>query len=80
MAIKLTVAENDAVTLGLGAEESASLSAGSTTVVSINDYEELRNKPSIEGVELIGDVSLDDLGVSAIIQADLAEAKVICKI
>lgn len=62
MAIRLTIAEPDAVTLGVGDNEAATLGVGSTTVVSVNDYEELRNKPSIEGVELVGDVSLDELG------------------
>lgn len=61
MAIKLTIADNDSVNLGVNTEESVSLSAGSTTVVSVNDYEDLRNKPSIEGVEIVGDVSLNDL-------------------
>ena len=61
MAIKLTIADNDSVNLDVNTEESVSLSAGSTTVVSVNDYEDLRNKPSIEGVELVGDVSLNDL-------------------
>lgn len=61
MAIKLTIADNDSVNLGVNTEESVSLSAESTTVVSVNDYEDLRNKPSIEGVEIVGDVSLNDL-------------------
>ena len=31
-----------------------------------NDYNDLINKPSIEGVELIGDKSLEELGVEAL--------------
>lgn len=31
-----------------------------------NDYNDLVNKPSIEGVELIGDKSLEELGVEAL--------------
>lgn len=61
MAITLKIVDNDTVNLGIDAAESANLSAGSTTVVSVNDYEDLRNKPSIGGVELAGDVSLNDL-------------------
>ena len=31
-----------------------------------NDYNDLANKPSIEGVELIGDKTLQELGVEAL--------------
>ena len=31
-----------------------------------NDYNDLINKPSIEGVELIGDKTLEELGVEAL--------------
>ena len=31
-----------------------------------NDYNDLVNKPSIEGVELIGDKTLEELGVEAL--------------
>ena len=31
-----------------------------------NDYNDLANKPSIEGVELIGDKTLEELGVEAL--------------
>ena len=31
-----------------------------------NDYNDLINKPSIEGVELVGDKSLEELGVEAL--------------
>ena len=37
------------------------LSAGGT-----NDYNDLVNKPSIEGVELVGDKTLEELGVEAL--------------
>lgn len=37
------------------------LSTGGT-----NDYNDLVNKPSIEGVELIGDKTLEELGVEAL--------------
>jgi hypothetical protein len=35
------------------------------TVVGINDYNKLINKPSIEGIELIGDMSLDVLNIAS---------------
>ena len=31
-----------------------------------NDYNDLVNKPSIEGVELVGDKTLEELGVEAL--------------
>ena len=37
------------------------LSAGGT-----NNYNDLVNKPSIEGVELVGDKTLEELGVEAL--------------
>lgn len=37
------------------------LSTGGT-----NDYNDLINKPSIEGVELVGDKTLEELGVEAL--------------
>lgn len=71
MAIKLTVAENDAVTLGVGDNEAATLGVESTTVVSVNDYNDLRNKPSIEGVELIGDKSFEELNLQRLTNTEL---------
>ena len=71
MAIKLTVAENDAVTLGLDSGDNAALNVGSTTVVSVNDYNVLRNKPSIEGVELIGDKSFEELNLQRLTNTEL---------
>ena len=71
MAINLTVAENDAVTLGTNTETPVTLGAGSTTVVTVNDYEELRNKPSIEGVELEGDKTFEELNLQRLTNAEL---------
>ena len=36
------------------------------SVNGTNDYNDLINKPSIEGVELIGDKTLEELGVEAL--------------
>ena len=71
MAIRLTVAEPDAVTLGLDSGDNAALNAGSTTVVSVNDYNDLRNKPSIEGVELVGDKSFEELNLQRLTNTEL---------
>ena len=71
MAIKLTVAENDVVTLGLDSGDNAALNVGSTTVVSVNDYNDLRNKPSIEGVELVGDKSFEELNLQRLTNTEL---------
>lgn len=71
MAIKLTVAENDAVTLGLDSGDNAALNVGSTTVVSVNDYNDLRNKPRIEGVELIGDKTFEELNLQSLTNTEL---------
>ena len=71
MAIRLTVAEPDAVTLGLDSGDNAALNVGSTTVVSVNDYEELRNKPRIEGVELIGDKTFEELNLQSLTNSEL---------
>lgn len=62
MAIELNVVENEPINLSLDTNSDISLSVGETTIVSTSDYEELRNKPSIGGVELVGDKSLDNLG------------------
>ena len=71
MAIKLTVAENDAVTLGLDSGDNAALNVGSTTVVSVNDYNDLRNKPSIEGVTLEGDKTFEELNLQSLTNTEL---------
>lgn len=61
MAITLTVATNDVADLTLESSTSALMSVGSTTVVSENDYDQLINHPSIEGTELVGDLTLSDI-------------------
>lgn len=71
MAIKLTVAEPDAVTLELDSGDNAALNVGSTTVVSVNDYNDLRNKPSIEGVTLEGDKTFEELNLQSLTNSEL---------
>ena len=38
---------------------------------SENDYEKLHNKPKINGVELVGNQSFDDLGMSELTALDV---------
>lgn len=71
MAIKLTVAEPDAVTLELDSGDNAALNVESTTVVSVNDYNDLRNKPSIEGVTLEGDKTFEELNLQSLTNSEL---------
>lgn len=43
------------------------------TIQTTNDYEKLRNKPKIEGIELLGDKSLEDLGATFLTNCELEE-------
>lgn len=61
MAITLNILENEPINLSVAAPEAMALSVGETTVIKENDYTDLINKPSIEGAELNGDVSLNAL-------------------
>lgn len=61
--MNIHVDDNNEVLLGVQNDE-IDLRAGDTINIGTSDYEDLTNKPSIEGVELVGDVSLDDLGVA----------------
>lgn len=38
-----------------------------------NNYENLKNKPSINGVKLIGDVSLEELGLAEISNSEIED-------
>lgn len=66
MAISLTIADNEDIRLTAGGNNAPlTLDAGDTTVVSATDYNELTNKPSINGVELSGNKTTEDLGIEA---------------
>ena len=43
------------------------------TMGGTNDYNDLMNKPSIEGVELVGDKTLEELGVEALTPQEIDE-------
>lgn len=59
----LHVEDNNEVVFGVH-DDDVNLQAGDTINLGSSDYNDLTNKPSIEGVELVGDVSLEDLGVA----------------
>lgn len=65
MAIRLKVQE-DKVTLKVGQGEGATLNAvREARPILINDYDDLINKPSINGVELEGNLTTEDLHIQA---------------
>ena len=51
----------------IGIAENIEMSGGT------NDYEKLKNKPAINGVELIKNKSFDDLGMSSITNQQLED-------
>lgn len=59
--VTLKVTDFEPVSLSTEDDSAKALDVGLTTVVSENNYDDLRNKPSVEGVELVGDKSLNDL-------------------
>lgn len=59
--VTLTVIDTEPVSLSASDEPARTLDAGLTTVVTENNYNDLRNKPSIQGVELAGNKTLNDL-------------------
>lgn len=59
----LTVNDNDNIALSVNDNNGADLRAGDTINIGTSDYEQLQNKPSINDVEIIGDLSLSDIGV-----------------
>ena len=62
--MNLKIDDNNEIVFGLNNNDDISMDVGDTIDLGTKDYNELTNKPSIEGIELIGDVSLDDLGVA----------------
>ena len=51
----------------IGIEENIAVSGGT------NDYEKLKNKPRINGIELVKNKSFDDLGMSSITNQELED-------
>lgn len=59
--VTLTIADTESVEMSVSEDPAPSFNAGLTTVVTENNYNDLRNKPSIEGAELTGNKTLNDL-------------------
>lgn len=69
---RLSVANGARVALRAHDSPSAALSVGREVYVGgTKDYEALENKPSIEGVELLGDRKLSEFGVSKASNLDI---------
>lgn len=62
MAIRLTIQE-DRPKLTVGQGSAIPLRASSGYPIYENNYDNLRNKPSINGVDLVGDKTTEDLGI-----------------
>ena len=61
--MNIHVDDNNEVLLGVQTDE-IDLRAGDTINIGTSDYEDLDNKPSINDVELVGDLDSDDLGLA----------------
>lgn len=61
----LHVEDNNEVVFGVHDDE-VNLRAGDTINLGSSDYNDLTNKPSINGTELVGDVSLEDIGAASV--------------
>ena len=62
--MNIHVDDNNNVTLRVQSDDGVDIHAGDTINIASSDYDRLENKPKIEGVELVGDVSLEDLGAA----------------
>ena len=74
--VRLTATLTGEATLSAQLNEEATLSARlnvPSSVVSSN-YDELTNKPKVNGVELIGDRSFEDLGETTMTNLEIKEA------
>ena len=66
MAIKLKVQSDPNVQLGVQDNTVRFGLGDSVHVVQTSDYEDLENKPSINGVTLTGNKTTEDLGIQAL--------------
>ena len=71
MAISLTVMEATPIQFAIESTPTVDISADAATLVNVNDYMALRNKPSIEGVLLEGDKSFEELNLQSLTNTEL---------
>lgn len=63
--MNIHVDDNNEITLGVQPDRDIDLHAGDTINIGSTDYEALTNKPQIEDVELVGNISLEDIGAAS---------------
>lgn len=59
--MKLKVVDNNGAKLSVNGNDSANIKAGDVIDLGTKSYDQLTDKPKIEGFEIAGDVSLDDI-------------------
>lgn len=64
--LSATMAEEKRINAQLEADDDLAADFGTIQKVSTSNYEDLYNKPKIEGVTLIGDKTYDELGLPGI--------------
>ena len=62
--MNLYIDDHNEIDLRENQEDEIRLQAGDTINLGSSDYNDLTNKPSIDGTELVGDVSLEDIGAA----------------
>ena len=60
--IKANFRESENMTASFSENDSMTADFGETTFIRTDNYDDLLNKPQINGVELMGDKSFEDLG------------------
>lgn len=60
--VELRVARPQSLSVGVDRSPTVSVASGAVEVTT-DDYGQLRHKPSIEGVELVGDRAFSELGM-----------------
>ena len=72
MSVRLEIIRDRPIGLSVSnRQEVLRMSTEELITVTEKDYENLRNKPSIEGVELIGDKSFEELNLQRITNTEL---------
>lgn len=63
--MKLHVEDNNTAQLIAADPDVIGIKAGDTVNIASNDYTDMQNKPQIEGVELVGNITLDAIGAAS---------------